>query len=195
MSAPRLVRSPAVYNHHIVFILIQHQIPSVSSNFFGSASDSHSGLFILQTAAGGGLQCNPLSVTAFTTLLAAAGPCEQQDAADSMIDLAHQLNNNADMIRFAQLFAQQPRNSPTSQSVPYCQTAPRNSELNGLFQCQFEGVNPKVFVGGTAVGGQGTIPFGRSTPLSPAGSCPAHTSGGIADGSQLTDITSDPGIG
>lgn len=52
-----------------------------------------------------------------------------------------------------------------------------------------------MFVGGIAVGGQGTIPFGRSTPLNPAGSCPAHTSGGIADGSQLTDITSDPGVG
>lgn len=34
VSAPHLVRSPAVYNHHIVFILIQHQIPSVSSICF-----------------------------------------------------------------------------------------------------------------------------------------------------------------
>ncbi|KAJ7504441.1 hypothetical protein B0H11DRAFT_1982356 [Mycena galericulata] len=36
-------------------------------------------------AAGGGFKCNPLSVTAFSTLLAAAGSCDQQNAADSMI--------------------------------------------------------------------------------------------------------------
>lgn len=63
------------------------------------------------TAAGGGEQCNPIAVNAAATLLAAAGPCEQQDNADKMIDLAKQLNNNADMIKFAQIFAQQPRNT------------------------------------------------------------------------------------
>jgi hypothetical protein len=62
-------------------------------------------------AAGGGQQCNPVSVKAFSTLLAAPGPCEQQNAADDMIDLAKQLNNNAEMIRLTQLFRQQPRNA------------------------------------------------------------------------------------
>jgi len=62
-------------------------------------------------AAGGGQQCNPLSIQAFSTLLAAPGPCEQQDSADDMIDLAHQLNNDSEMIRLTQLFVQQPRNS------------------------------------------------------------------------------------
>ena len=62
-------------------------------------------------AAGGGLQCNPTSVNAFMTLLAAAGPCDQQNAADQMIDLAKQLNSDPDMIRLAQIFAQQPRNT------------------------------------------------------------------------------------
>lgn len=62
-------------------------------------------------AANGGLQCNPLSVKAFSTLLAAPGPCEQQDAADEMIDLAKQLGNNAQMISLTQTFVQQPRNS------------------------------------------------------------------------------------
>jgi hypothetical protein len=62
-------------------------------------------------AAGGGQQCNPLSIKAFDTLLAAPGPCEQQDAADDMIDLAHQLNNDSEMIRLTQLFRQQPRNA------------------------------------------------------------------------------------
>ncbi len=64
-----------------------------------------------QLAAGGADKCNPVSVTAFTTLLAAAGPCEQQDSADAMVDLAKTLNNDADMIKFAQIFAQQPRNT------------------------------------------------------------------------------------
>ncbi|KAG1728159.1 uncharacterized protein EDB91DRAFT_866006 [Suillus paluster] len=146
-------------------------------------------------AAGGGTQCNQVAVASFSTLLAAPGPCAQQNAADNMVDLAKTLNTNADMIKFAQIFAQQPRNSPTSQSVPYCQSAPRNAELNGLFQCQFQGDDPKTFVGGTAVGGNGTIPFGMSAPVNPAGSCLANPSGPIADGSQLVDITQSPGVG
>ncbi|KAG6891213.1 hypothetical protein C0995_008465 [Termitomyces sp. Mi166 len=145
-------------------------------------------------AAGGGQQCNAVSVTAFGTLLAAPGPCEQQNAADQMIDLAKQLNNDPEMIRLTQIFVQQPRNTPTSQSVPYCQQAPRNAELDRLFQCQFAGVDPSVFVGGLAVGQSGTVPFGITAPINPAGSCPAHTSGPIADGSQLIDIIQGSGM-
>jgi hypothetical protein len=52
-----------------------------------------------------------VAVAAFGTLLAAPGPCEQQDAADNMINLAKTLKNDPEMIKFAQLFAQQPRNS------------------------------------------------------------------------------------
>ncbi|KAM6496957.1 proline-rich protein [Amanita muscaria] len=146
-------------------------------------------------AAGGGQQCNPQSVASFTTLLAAAGPCDQQDQADKMIDLAKTLQNNGQVIALTQIFAQQPRNTPTSLSVPYCQKAPRNAELDGLFQCQFAGANPKVFVGGVAVGGQGTIPFGHNAPLSPPGSCPANPNGPVPDGQQLVDITQNPGTG
>lgn len=62
-------------------------------------------------AAGGGQQCNPLSIAAFSTLLAAPGPCAQQDAADNMIDFARTLSNNAEMIRLTQIFRQQPRNA------------------------------------------------------------------------------------
>jgi hypothetical protein len=62
-------------------------------------------------AAGGAGQCSTISVNAFTTLLAAAGPCDQQNAADTMVTLAKTLSNNADVIKFAQIFAQQPRNS------------------------------------------------------------------------------------
>ncbi|KAI6126079.1 proline-rich protein [Pisolithus croceorrhizus] len=141
--------------------------------------------------AGGGLQCNPVAVAAFSTLLAGAGPCDQQNAADNMIDLAKTLNDNAEMIRLTQIFAQQPRNS-ASQSIPYCQSAPRNEELNGLFRCQWQGDDLQTFSGGIAVGGSGTIPFGMTAPVSPAGSCPANPSGPIPDGSQLVNITQNP---
>lgn len=64
-----------------------------------------------QIAAGGAQQCNPISVAAFSTLLAAPGACEQQNSADKMIDLAKTLGNDAEMIRLTQIFAQQPRNT------------------------------------------------------------------------------------
>lgn len=146
----------------------------------------------IQTAAGGADKCQPISQTAFMTLLAAAGPCDQQNAADQMVDLAKQLNNDANMIKFAQIFAQQPRNSPDSTQVPYCQQAPANSELNGLFQCQFQGTTD-TFNGGLQAGAAGTVPFGLNS-LATARSCPANPSGGITDGSQLTDTTQDPGL-
>jgi hypothetical protein len=53
-------------------------------------------------------------VAALSTLLAAAADCDQQDAADKMVDLAKTLNNDADMIRLAQIFVQQPRNTVRS---------------------------------------------------------------------------------
>lgn len=47
-------------------------------------------------------------------------------------------------------------------------------------------------MGGVAVGGAGTIPFGLSAPVNPPGSCPANPSGPIADGTQLDAITTNP---
>lgn len=64
-----------------------------------------------KVAAGGGAQCNKIGINAASTLLAAADACAQQDAADDMIDLAKQLDNDPEMIRLAQLFVQQPRNA------------------------------------------------------------------------------------
>ncbi|KAI0085777.1 hypothetical protein BDY19DRAFT_895923 [Irpex rosettiformis] len=142
-------------------------------------------------AAQGGNRCNDLSVSSFQTLLAAAKPCDQQDAADSMVDLAKSLNSS-DMIRFTQIFVQQPRNTPESLSVPYCQSPPRNPELIGLYQCQFQGTDPTTFVGNIGVGGNGTIPFGMSSPLDPPGSCPAYPSGPIPAGAQLVDLVDSP---
>ncbi|KAF8347704.1 proline-rich protein [Amanita rubescens] len=143
-------------------------------------------------AAGGGQQCNPLKIASFDTLLAAAAPCDQQDQADKMIDLAHQLKSNAKMIQLTQIFMQQPRNSPNSVGMPYCDTAPKNSELLGYFQCQFQGSNLATFSNGAKAGGANTLPF-QHTALNPPGSCPAHPQGPIPDGQQLVDITQNPG--
>lgn len=144
-------------------------------------------------SAGGGTQCNPIAVAAAATLLAAAGDCDQQNSADAMVTLAKSLNNDASMITLAQIFAQQPRNSPNSLAVQYCDTAPQNSELNGFFQCQFQGSDQTTFVGGVAVGGADTIPFGLTAPVSPAGSCPANPSGPVANGVQLNTLVTSPG--
>lgn len=148
--------------------------------------------------AGGGDQCNSISQAASKTLLAAASPCDQQNAADAMIDLAKTLeasdaDADGELIKFAQIFAQQPRNTPTSESVPYCQEAPKNAELDGLFQCQFQSTLQGTFVGGLAVGAPGTIPFGQDAPVSPPGSCPASTEGPVPDGKQLLDFIQELG--
>lgn len=128
-----------------------------------------------------------------------------------MIQLAQSLNNDPEMIRLTQIFAQQPRNTvccldnpprlqtylehcqPNSVSVPYCQKAPASPLLAGLFQCQFQGASPTTFVGSLSVGAAGTVPFGLKS-LSPLGSCKANPSGPIADGTQLVDLVQDPGV-
>jgi len=146
-------------------------------------------------AAGGQEKCSAVSQVAFQTLLAAPPPCAQQDAADQMIDLAKTLKSDPTMIALAQIFDQQPRNAPDSLSTLYCQTAPKNAELNGLFICQFEGDNPTTFTGNLKVGAPGTIPFGLSAPVSPPGACSANPKGPIADGTQLQALVgTDPGL-
>ncbi|KAF8060761.1 hypothetical protein FPV67DRAFT_1423415 [Lyophyllum atratum] len=141
-------------------------------------------------AAGGAQKCNPISQIAFTSLLAAGKNCDQQDAADQMVSLAKTLNNDAEMIRLAQLFVQQPRNAPDSLQVPYCQVAPKNVELNGLFHCQFAGSNFAKFSGDQT----GNLPLGVAA-VNPAGSCPAKTDGPVPDGVQLNTLVQNPGAG
>jgi len=140
------------------------------------------------TKAGGGSQCGTIAETAFTTLLAAGANCDQQNSADAMVSLAKTLNNDPEMIRLAQLFVQQPRNAPDSLSVPYCQTAPKNAELNGFFHCEFAGSNLAKFSGDQT----GNLPLGL-TAVTPPGSCPANPSGPIADGVQLNTLVTSPG--
>ncbi|KAK0496622.1 hypothetical protein EDD18DRAFT_1320074 [Armillaria luteobubalina] len=129
-------------------------------------------------------QCNPLSQTAFTSLLAAGGNCDK-NAADQMIDLAKQLNNDADMIRLTLLFVQQPRNACPTAKLP-----PKNSELNGLFHCEFAGSDFTKFSGDQT----GNVPLGLSA-VNPPGSCPAKPDGPVPDGVQLNTLVQNPGAG
>ena len=76
----------------------------------------------VQLAAGGGQQCNPQSIASFSTLLAAAGDCDQQNEADNMIDLAKSLNSDATMIQLTQIFVQQPRNTVRRSTIICNQT-------------------------------------------------------------------------
>lgn len=86
-----------------------------------------------------------------------------------MINLAHNLGSPSDLITLTQLFVQQPRDSNDAFSVPYCQTAPKNSELQGLYQCQFKSLSSQKFTGGLKVGTKGTIPYGLVNAVTPAG--------------------------
>ncbi|QRV82908.1 hypothetical protein RhiJN_10924 [Ceratobasidium sp. AG-Ba] len=144
--------------------------------------------------AAGGKNCNDIAVTAAGTLLAAPPPCAQQDSADAMITLAKSLDNDPDMIRLAQIFRQQPRNAPDSLASLYCQTKPKNAELDGLFQCQFAGVKQDTFTGNVKAGTAGTVPLGLKS-LDPAGSCPANPNGPVTDGAQLNTLVQSPGSG
>ncbi|KAI0294067.1 hypothetical protein B0F90DRAFT_1641311 [Multifurca ochricompacta] len=139
------------------------------------------------TKAGGANKCNTVSQAAFQTLLAAGANCDQQNAADQMVDLAKTLNNDPNMIRLAQIFVQQPRNAPDRLQVPYCQKAPRNAELNGFFHCQFAGSDFTKFSGDQT----GNLPLGVKA-VNPPGSCPASNKP-VPDGVQLNTLVSSPG--
>lgn len=78
---------------------------------------------------------------------------------------------------------------PDSLQVPYCQQAPKNAELNGLFHCQFAGSKFPNFSGNG-----GTVPLGL-TAVNPPGSCPANPNGPVPDSTQLNTITQNPGVG
>jgi hypothetical protein len=149
--------------------------------------------------AAGGKDCFTPAQNSFASLLAAADPCAQQDVADGLITFSKaNFPGNQELIRLAQIFRQQPRNSlntgGVTPSVLYCQKAPQNAELKGLFQCQFKSCDTKVFgANNVAAGGAGTIPFGQNKVLSPAGSCPANPAGPLDDGVQLNTLTKNPG--
>lgn len=141
-----------------------------------------------------GQYCVELSIDGLLALQANADPCNAQNVADRMVDLSKTLNNDVEMVRLAQIFVQQPHESSDRRSVLYCQTAPKNSELRGLYPCQYDSNNLRTFTNGAALGAAGTRPFGSTAFVNPSGSCPAHLTGPIPSGKLLVSITNDPGV-
>ncbi|KAK0204895.1 hypothetical protein DFS33DRAFT_1382785 [Desarmillaria ectypa] len=130
------------------------------------------------SAACPGEVCGTLAGAAITPLLAAQPECSQQDMADKIIDAAAQFdaNTQANMIELAIEYRQAEKNTPpdfsTQPSTPrnsvFCQTAPKNSQLNGLVQAQDPANDPNLFfdpaLGATVkLGSQAnTFPFGTN---------------------------------
>ncbi|KAH8118038.1 hypothetical protein DFH11DRAFT_1541287 [Phellopilus nigrolimitatus] len=125
-----------------------------------------------------GQVCGTLAGSAISTLLGAASECAQQDQADDIIDAAAQFDNAtaANMIALAVEFRQVEKNTPpdsstnppTNRNSVFCQTAPRNAQLNGLVQAQDPANDPNVFFdpatsSSVTLGSQAnTFPFGTN---------------------------------
>ncbi len=80
-----------------------------------------------------------------------------------MIDFAKSagVTNSQALIANAVAYAQHPRNALNINGVvpstPFCQNAPKNAELQGVFHAQLDGVDPGLF-GSPALG---VFPFGQ----------------------------------
>ena len=148
-------------------------------------------LRFLQVVSGGDIVTNSPCVTlagvnGINALLANADPCAQQVNADAMIDFAKSagVTNTQALIANAVAYAKHPRNAldinGVTPSTPFCQNAPKNPELQGVFHAQLDGVDPGLF-GSPALG---VFPFGQGKSktwlcairlliqLSVAGTCP-----------------------
>jgi len=111
-------------------------------------------------------------INGINALLANADACAQQNNADAMIDFAKLpgINNEQALIANAVAYRQHPRNALNINGVvpstPFCQTAPRNPELNGVVNGQLDGVDPGLFGSPSTTivgfGAPGTCPFGQT---------------------------------
>ena len=85
------------------------------------------------------------------SLLAGADACAQQDNADAMIDFAKGpgIKNKEALINNAIAYREHPRNALNINGVvpstPFCEKAPRNTELDGIVNGQLQGVNRGLF--------------------------------------------------
>ncbi|TCD69336.1 hypothetical protein EIP91_007892 [Steccherinum ochraceum] len=145
----------------------------------------------LASACGGGV-CATLAGQAITPLLAAQPECSQQDMADQIIDTAQQFDatTKANMIALAQEYRQAEKNTPpdfttnppTNRNSVFCQTAPKNPELNGLVQAQDPANDPNIFFdpatqASVKKGSQAnTFPFGTNSSSSGNSSSSTATS-------------------
>lgn len=138
----------------------------------------------------GGQYCVELAYYGVQALGATAPVCDQQAVADSMLNFTKSLPNQAQLLHLTRIYAQQPRSSPDGRAVLYCQQAPINTELSGLYHCQSADYDLTRFTGGIAVGARGTVPFGLTSAVTPPGSCPDH-SGPVPSGAYLQDPSSN----
>ncbi|KIM30462.1 hypothetical protein M408DRAFT_285970 [Serendipita vermifera MAFF 305830] len=134
----------------------------------------------------GGQYCVELAYKGVSALGANAAVCAQQDIADTMIDFAKTLTNNTALISQTRIYAQQPRSSADGMAVLYCQDAPTSTELSGVYPCQSAEFDLTKFTGSVTVGAAGTIPFGLTAAVNPAGSCPDRDTP-VPAGEFLTD--------
>jgi hypothetical protein len=125
---------------------------------------------------GGDLQTNTPCVTlagdnGISSLLANADACAQQDNADAMVDFAKSkgVTNKQALIDNAIAYRKHPRNAlninGVTPSTPFCQKAPKNSELDGVVNGQLDGVDPGLFgspkTGIVAFGDPSSCPIGK----------------------------------
>lgn len=136
-----------------------------------------------------GQYCVELAYQGVRALGPKAAVCAQQDLADTMISFAGKLANNTALISLTTTYAQQARSSSDGLAVLYCQDTPAATQLRGIYPCQSADYDLTKFTGGVAIGSAGTIPFGLTTAVTPAGSCPDHP-GPIPSGEFITDSAS-----
>ncbi|THV07401.1 hypothetical protein K435DRAFT_815603 [Dendrothele bispora CBS 962.96] len=143
------------------------------------------------SAACPGQVCGNLAGAAITPLLAAQGECTQQDMADQIIDAAQQFDDatKANMIALAVEYRQAEKNTPpdfttnppTNRNSVFCQTAPKNAELNGLVQAQDPANDPNIFFDPAT---KASVTLGSQANTFPLGS---SGSSGAANASSTAD--------
>jgi hypothetical protein len=90
-------------------------------------------------------------INGINALLAGADACAQQNNADAMVDFAKLpgIKNKQALIDNAVAYRKHPRNALDNGGVVpstlFCETAPRNPELNGVVNGQLNGVDPGLF--------------------------------------------------
>ncbi|KAJ6502383.1 hypothetical protein C8R45DRAFT_617960 [Mycena sanguinolenta] len=116
----------------------------------------------------GGDPCFDYGIDGFSALCADADVCAQQAVADAMITFAKSegVSNSADLIQVAVAYRRLPREAEEIfgfyPSTPYCHIASINTELNGIWNEQSEGVTVGLYGGPNYP----IMPFGQD------GSCP-----------------------
>ncbi|KAK0500359.1 hypothetical protein EDD18DRAFT_1438763 [Armillaria luteobubalina] len=155
------------------------------------------------SAACPGQVCGTLAGAAITPLLAAQPECSQQDMADQIIDAAAQFDaaTQANMIALALEYRQAEKNTPpdfttqppTPRNSVFCQTAPKNSQLNGLVQAQDPANDPNLFFdpalgASVKLGSQAnTFPFGTNGTSTSSDTNSTATDGTASETAQATE--------